>query len=361
MFFTKHIAPGDIERHFVQFKDEMGKNWRELSWQGVVDVPVVDLKMVNFFHQGMIESPVVSLECFYYVHDLASDCLAPLRAQAGFYDNESVPQPFEQKMSQVFVPALNDPAGLNGRVPDLVIFERSAILPFSPALPSPLTGTRLLLSSASLGTSSSSPTSLETPETPATKADRWTTSSSRLSEVGSSRSSVCSDEPSRRAKSGVALALFSLRRAHADASLSRFLFSPQIILQTPHIGAKSQDHVFSPIRKYQQVRRILLLSPSLFPFLFLLFFRSLCRLFRLLPTLRPKPWLPSRSKPASSSSTGAASSPPSVTSFRTACTSCRAQQRGSGSVSPLYPPPMFSFLLYPRSADLPRVVLTIRS
>jgi len=39
---------------------------------------------------------------------------------------------------------------------------------------------------------------------------------------------------------------------------------PQIILQTPHIGAKSANHVFSPIRKFQQVCIFFLtLSPSL--------------------------------------------------------------------------------------------------
>jgi len=45
MFFSKHIAPGDIQRQFVPFEDQQGSQWKELNWQGVVDVPVVDLKM----------------------------------------------------------------------------------------------------------------------------------------------------------------------------------------------------------------------------------------------------------------------------------------------------------------------------
>lgn len=42
----------------------------------------------------------------------------------GFFDNQSEPQPFEEKLANVFLPSWNDPKGLNGRVPDLIIFER---------------------------------------------------------------------------------------------------------------------------------------------------------------------------------------------------------------------------------------------
>lgn len=53
MFFSKHISSGAIQREFVPFKDELGKEWKEGHQTGVVNVPVVDLKVCNWFHQGM--------------------------------------------------------------------------------------------------------------------------------------------------------------------------------------------------------------------------------------------------------------------------------------------------------------------
>lgn len=52
----------------------------------------------------------------------------------GFYNTDSLPHNFEQKLENIFLASVNDPKGLNGRTPDLVIFERSGPLP--PLMPS---------------------------------------------------------------------------------------------------------------------------------------------------------------------------------------------------------------------------------
>ena len=46
LFFTKHIAT-NIGRPAIPFRDEQGSQWPKGKgqWQGVVNVPVVDLKM----------------------------------------------------------------------------------------------------------------------------------------------------------------------------------------------------------------------------------------------------------------------------------------------------------------------------
>ncbi|KAL7413590.1 hypothetical protein BDY24DRAFT_388999 [Mrakia frigida] len=180
MFFTKHIAPGDIQRQFVPFQDEQGSKWKDINQAGVVDVPVVDLKMVNLFHQGMIESPVV-----------------------GFFDNQSEPQPFEEKLANVFLPSWNDPKGLNGRVPDLIIFES-------------LSWDLVLL--ANLARDS-----------------------------GDTRYEG-------RPLDDVEIAFTRGRIVEVLGLLRRTFPTSKIILQTPHIGAKSANHVFSPIRKFQQAQ-----------------------------------------------------------------------------------------------------------
>ena len=48
--------------------------------------------------------------------------------QDGFFNNESIPQNFEQKLEKVFLKSRDDPKALNGRTPDLVIFERCALI-----------------------------------------------------------------------------------------------------------------------------------------------------------------------------------------------------------------------------------------
>ena len=45
LFFSKHVADGSVDRKLVNYTDEFGKDWHHDHRQGVVDVPVVDLKM----------------------------------------------------------------------------------------------------------------------------------------------------------------------------------------------------------------------------------------------------------------------------------------------------------------------------
>jgi len=111
-------------------------------------------------------------------------CACP--PQPFFFTGENRPQDFESKLEHIFLPTLDNPEGLDGRVPDLIIFERYACPQRGSLRPTADLLTRLL-PSASLGTSSSSPISLAATATSATRADRSTRSSSSGSAAAKSR------------------------------------------------------------------------------------------------------------------------------------------------------------------------------
>ncbi|KAL7410801.1 hypothetical protein BDY24DRAFT_168237 [Mrakia frigida] len=179
-FFTQHISRGDVRRKVYPYRDELGSQWGGSHHQGVVDVPVIDLKMINLFHQGMVESPV-----------------------DGFFYNQSLPQRFEDKLADVFLPSLVDPQGLNGRVPDLIIFET---LSWDLAL---------------------------------------------LSNLARS----CGDHRYAGRPLDDGEIAFLRGRIFEVLGVLRTTFpTTKIILQTPHLGAKPAHHVFSPIRKFQQAQ-----------------------------------------------------------------------------------------------------------
>lgn len=48
----------------------------------------------------------------------------PIISQSGFYDGINNPHDFESRLKHVWLGTVDHPLGLDGREPDLIIFER---------------------------------------------------------------------------------------------------------------------------------------------------------------------------------------------------------------------------------------------
>ncbi|CED83750.1 SGNH hydrolase-type esterase domain [Phaffia rhodozyma] len=176
--FTKHIGNMTIGRQPHQFTDPQGSKWSGSQQMYLIHVPHVNLTVANWFHNGMIEHEV-----------------------DGFFTNESTPQVFEQKFNNVFLPTLYEEGGLNGRVPDMIIFES-------------LSWDLVLLA--------------------------------RLAnDAGDTRYAG-------RPFDDIELDWYRGRMIEVLALLRKTFPRTKIVMQTPHIGIRQPQSAFAPIRKFQQ-------------------------------------------------------------------------------------------------------------